>query len=94
MSDILQKRLTRRDLLKGAAALASIAALATVTTNTAIAGAPKAAMGYRDTPNGEKSCSNCSLFAPGGSASSKGTCKVVDGAINPTGYCMAYTVKA
>jgi len=94
MSDILQKKLSRRELLKGGAMLASIAVLATtsaITSTSAIAGVPKAAMQYRDTPNGQQDCSKCSLFIPG---SSNGTCKVVDGSISPHGYCVAFAAKA
>ena len=97
MSDILQKKLSRRELLKGGAMLASIAVLATtaaITSTSAIAGVPQAAMQYRDTPNGKQDCSNCSLFVPGSSATANGTCKVVDGSISPHGYCVAYAVKA
>jgi hypothetical protein len=97
MSDILQKKLSRRTLLKGGALLASIGVLATtaaITSTPAIAGVPKAAMQYRDTPNGKQECSNCSLFIPGSSAKANGTCKVVDGLISPQGYCVAYAVKA
>lgn len=77
--------------------LASIGVLATtaaITSTPAIAGVAKAAMQYRDTPNGKQECSNCSLFVPGSSAKANGTCKVVDGSISPHGYCVAYAAKA
>ena len=97
MSDILQKKLSRRELLKGGAMLASIGVLATttaITSTSAIAGVPKASMQYRDTPNGKQDCTNCSLFVPGSSAKANGTCKVVDGSISPHGYCVAFAAKA
>ncbi len=97
MSDILQKQLSRRELLKGGAMLASIGVLATtavITSAPAFAGVPQAAMQYRNTPNGKQDCSNCSLYIPGSSAKANGTCKVVDGSISPQGYCVAYAAKA
>lgn len=97
MSDILQKKLSRRELLKGGAMLASIAVLATtaaITSTSAIAGVPKASMQYRDTPNGKQECSKCALFVPGSSAKADGSCKVVDGSISPHGYCVAFAAKA
>lgn len=96
MSDILQKKLSRRELLKGAAMLASIGVLATtatITSTPAIAGVPKASMQYRDTPNGQQECSKCSLFVPGDSAKANGTCKVVNGSVSPHGYCVAFAPK-
>jgi len=97
MSDITQKRLSRRDLLKGSAMLASVAIVAvsaTVTSQPANAGVAKSAMQYRDTPNGKQDCSNCTLYVPGSSSGASGTCKVVDGSISPHGYCLAYAAKA
>ncbi len=95
MSDIMQKTLSRRGLLKGGAMLASmvvVAVSATVTSQPANAGVAKSAMQYRGTPNGKQDCSNCSLYIPGNAGS--GTCKVVDGSISPHGYCLAYAAKA
>ncbi|HEY6048148.1 MAG TPA: hypothetical protein VIV07_03780 [Sphingomicrobium sp.] len=45
------------------------------------------AMQYRPTPNGNLRCDNCANFqAPG-------ACKVVDGSIAPSGWCILYTPK-
>lgn len=56
--------------------------------------ATKASMMYQDKPHGTAACGNCNQFVPGASASAMGTCKVVDGAISPKGWCVAYTPKA
>jgi hypothetical protein len=48
----------------------------------------QAAAGYQPTPNGDKSCANCSVFQPPSS------CQVVDGTIAPTGYCKLWTAKS
>jgi len=45
------------------------------------------AMQYRPTPNGNQRCDNCANFqAPG-------ACKLVDGAIVPSGWCILYAPK-
>lgn len=54
----------------------------------------QASMHYQTTPNDGKQCSGCTFFIPGGSATSNGSCKIVDGAISPTGYCIAFTPKS
>jgi len=56
---------------------------------------PKAAS-YQTKPNGGKQCSTCSLFIPAKSTPMKsaGACKLVKGAISPTGWCKFYSAKA
>ena len=56
--------------------------------------ATKAAMQYQDHPKGKAECSTCMQFVPGASAKANGTCKVVDGAISPKGWCIAYAPKS
>ena len=48
---------------------------------------------YRDRPNGGKDCDDCIQFVPGPTPKATGSCKVVDGAISPHGYCLAFTPK-
>lgn len=64
--------------LVGACLLASPASAAKMS--------PKA-MSYRPNPNGNQSCANCANFQPPAS------CKVVDGAISPSGWCILYRSK-
>lgn len=45
------------------------------------------AMSYRPAPNGNQSCANCANFQPPAS------CKVVDGTISPSGWCILYRPK-
>lgn len=87
---------SRRSFMKAATLLAGGAALAAMHARPAAAQqkASKAAMQYRTTPNGKQECSNCLQFIPGKSATADGTCKVVEGAISPHGYCIAYAPKA
>ncbi len=46
------------------------------------------AAGYQDAPKGDQSCSNCSLF------SAPASCSLVDGAINPQGWCRFHQNKS
>ena len=48
----------------------------------------KEAMKYQDKPNGNMQCDNCSQFV------APDSCKVVEGKISPTGYCIAWVKKA
>src|SRR5262245_2310397 len=54
----------------------------------------KAAVQYVDAGEEEnKDCDDCIQFVPGRTASARGTCKIVEGAINPHGHCIAFTPK-
>jgi len=55
--------------------------------------ASPASMHYQTSPNGSMQCSKCQFFIPGQDAQSNGTCRVVDGSISPSGYCIAFTAK-
>lgn len=87
---MISKHASRRDVLKGVALLAGAAALRPA---HAQAKASKAAMKYQEDPKGNAQCSNCVLFIPGPATTAMGTCKVVEGQINPSGWCIAYAKK-
>ena len=83
-------RFSRRLLLRRAALLAGAALTVSIVPSeqaSAQQKASKEAMKYQDKPNGDQRCSNCMQFVPPAS------CKVVDGAINPNGYCIAWVKK-
>jgi len=84
---------TRRAFLSGIITLPALAGLLTAAASADASKASKAAMHYQDTPNGNSSCSGCRYFVAGQSGSASGSCQIVDGAISPTGYCMAFTAK-
>lgn len=89
-------KLSRRSVLKGVALLAGIALAGRMgASREALAQqkASKTTMKYQDTPSGNRQCSNCSQFVPGKSATADGTCKVVEGAVSPRGYCIAWVAK-
>ncbi|HLW89911.1 MAG TPA: high potential iron sulfur protein [Roseiarcus sp.] len=79
--------ISRRMLLAGAAVAGSIPLLA-LGASPAWAKMSQAAVAYQDSPKGDRTCSGCGLFqAPG-------SCKTVDGAISPNGWCKIWVKKA
>jgi hypothetical protein len=75
--------LSRRSLLRGAAAVAGILA---ATSNLAEAQPKisKVAVNYQDHPDGEKRCDKCAQFQP------PDACKMVEGTISPQGSCRIF----
>jgi High potential iron-sulfur protein len=96
MNDANDPRLTRRAVLKSAVLLATAVTALSGAAQQALADnkATKAAMQYRDKPEGNKECSNCIQFIPGKTPKAMGTCKVVAGKISPRGWCLAYAPKS
>ena len=87
---------SRRSLLKSAAMLVGVAivpALAAANKAFADTKLAKADVKYQDEPKAGKDCDDCIQFIPGKTSKAKGTCKVVEGDISPTGYCLAFTPK-
>lgn len=78
---------SRRKVLKfGTLSLAMIPLVAVAAKNDGM----RSSMKYKDTPEGDKNCSNCVQFvAPHG-------CKIFPGddEISPNGYCVAWVKKA
>ena len=56
--------------------------------------ASKEAMKYQEQPKDGQRCDTCMQFVPGPKAGANGTCKVVDGPISPSGWCIAYVKKS
>ena len=85
---------SRRSFLGSVIALPLLAGAATTAAVADASKASKDSMHYQTSPNGSMQCSGCKFFIPGQDAKSDGTCKIVDGAISPNGYCMAYVAKS
>jgi hypothetical protein len=51
----------------------------------------KASLLYQDHPHGGRRCGECKFFSPGADATQAGTCAIVDGPIQPDGWCMAFS---
>jgi hypothetical protein len=84
---------TRRALFRRSAGLAALGGIALVAGGAAAAGKiSKTTVSYQYTPKGANHCSLCASFIPGPDAG-PGTCKVVDGPIQPLGWCIAFSPK-
>ena len=80
-------KISRRHVLTVAAGAVTGAAIVSSPMPAHAAKAPQKAVKYQDTPKGDQSCANCALFEPPSS------CKTVDGAVSPDGWCMVYVKK-
>jgi hypothetical protein len=89
------KKLTRGAFVQGAVVLPALATLlaGASTLPARAAKGSQAQFKYQTKPNGNKKCSNCTLFISGKTATADGTCKVVEGTISPNGWCIAYSAK-
>lgn len=73
------------------AALVGVAGTSAWAAETKLA---KSAVQYVDAGKDEsKDCDDCTQFVPGKTAKDIGTCKIVEGAINPHDHCIAFTPK-
>lgn len=84
-------KVSRRFLLRAAALLgagALTASLGVQRQALAQQKVSKQAMKYQDKPNGAQQCSNCMHFLP------NNQCAVVEGAVSPQGWCIAWAKKA
>jgi hypothetical protein len=88
---------SRRSLVKdGVCALAGIAIASLTGTRVSAAETrlAKSAVQYVDAGKEEgKDCDDCIQFIPGKTPKDMGTCKIVEGEINPHGHCIAFTPK-
>jgi hypothetical protein len=79
----------RRRVLRVAVLLAGAAAIPAALRNAGAQGKmPKAQAKYQDQAKSGQRCSGCIHFIPAGQ------CKVVEGTINPNGWCALYAPKA
>jgi hypothetical protein len=87
-SAALSRRAMMRKFAFGAGGVALLAT--TIGGNRAAVAQTKMAqkvVAYQDTPQGDHRCDNCLQFQPPSS------CKIVDGTINPAGWCKVYVKK-
>ena len=87
-------RMTRRTFVGNALVLPALAGLLLAETTAAQAKGTKAQFKYQSTPNAGHKCSQCSFWIAGSSPTANGTCKIVDGAISPNGWCTAFAKKS
>lgn len=89
---------SRRRLFRQGVAIASGAALGGLMLKTkapAQAGkVSKTVAKYQDEPHGTQRCDGCMQFIAGKTPTADGSCKIVQGGISPTGWCMFFTAKS
>ena len=97
MNDNFTEFKSRRSLLKKAAmyiaGVAALPLLASFRSTRAAEKLQKADVKYQDKPKDGKDCDDCMHFVAGATPKAMGTCKVVEGAVSPHGYCAAFTPK-
>jgi hypothetical protein len=88
---------TRRSIVKGGVcaltgiAMASLTRTGTLAAETKLA---KSVVQYEEVARQKGAdCDDCAQFIPGKTANALGTCKLVEGEINPHGHCIAFTPK-
>lgn len=79
-------KVSRRLVLRGAVAAAGAVPIL-LSGRIAYAKVPKQSVSYRETPNGGNSCAVCGNFV------APSSCLLVEGAINPDGWCGLFKVK-
>lgn len=78
----------------GAIAGVALAGAAATSARAAEAKLAKSAVNYVDAGKDEgKDCDDCVQFVPGKRASDLGTCRIVEGPINPHGHCIRFAPK-
>ena len=90
------KTFSRRTLLRDSAMLmTSLAAIPIALTSTPARAskASKSDFHYQDQPRDGKKCADCAAYLANPSANAPGACKIVDGPVNPNGWCMAYSAR-
>jgi hypothetical protein len=92
MSEIKRTDMERRALLRqGGLLLAVLSAAVVVPAQADDDMLSQAAVHYQPTPHGAQHCSVCAYFIPGKDASGPGSCRLVAGAISPTGWCERFS---
>ncbi len=86
--------MTRRNFVANAIVLPALAGLVFAQTTAAQAKGSQAQFKYQNSPKNGQKCSQCTFFIPGSNAKANGTCKIVDGAISPNGWCTAWSKKS
>src|SRR5512146_875678 len=54
---------------------------------------PQSAVQYQGHPKGQDECDRCTHFVPGKTSSAEGTCQVVQGSLDPQGWCVMLASK-
>ena len=91
--DPSRRRLFRQGVvIAGGAAVAGLMSTAKVYAQSSKVS--QAVSKYQSTPHDGQQCDGCMQFIPGKTATADGTCKIVEGSINPKGWCMFFAPKS
>jgi len=89
---IIDPTATRRAwLFRAGVALAAAPIALAAAGAKAAANPPKSAVNYQYKPNGDQHCGACTSFIPGADAQGPGTCKIVEGPIPQSGWCVLFS---
>lgn len=85
----------RRRFIKNTAKLAGISIISTVFITDAIAAKlSKASVHYQANLTGKPDCDDCAYYIAPKSSKSPAACKLVEGQINPHGWCESFSARA
>jgi hypothetical protein len=87
---------SRRDWIKGLLALPAVVGFARSgrAQTTSATKVPQKVAQYQDKPKDGHHCDLCKYFIAGSSPTANGSCQLVEGSINPNGWCMLFAPKA
>jgi hypothetical protein len=86
--------ISRRECIKWALAVPATIGLATTVKAQAATKVPQSVAQYQETPKNGQKCDLCKYFIAGSSPTANGTCQLVEGSINPNGWCTLFAAKA
>jgi hypothetical protein len=89
----MSERVSRESLIISLLGLPLAAAAVAEVASPADAKTAPSAVKYTPKSTNGKYCSGCRFFIAGKSATAAGTCSIVDGAIQPKGWCVAWAAK-
>ena len=89
----MNDHVSRKDALKSIVVLPALAGALLAATRAAEAKSSKATVKYQGKPKNGQECDDCRLYIAGKSAKVNGACQIVDGAISPHGWCVAFAKK-
>lgn len=84
--------MTRRQFFRTTLGVTAAASAMAVTSARAQS-LEKSEVSYQGSPHGEQRCSNCAFWLPGSNPQGVGACSMVQGEIEPSGWCAIWAQK-
>jgi hypothetical protein len=85
-----ERSVSRRAWLAGSGVGLAAAIIGATTARAASAKVAQTAVGYQHAPNAGQRCALCASFVPPETASGVPACKLVEGPIDPQGWCQLF----